>query len=90
MLAHTYVCICGCVRTIDTTVLICCFLYTRSVHSTESDGSGLRRRHIDRQDSKQSIVSGSSKTKLQIEDQGKLIETEKSRTGGVSLIFLGH
>lgn len=53
--------------------------------SFESGRSSLRRRRIDRQDSETSMASATSKTKLQIEEQGKLIETEKSRTGGVSI-----
>lgn len=57
----------------------------RSVKSFESGRSSLRRRRIDRQDSETSMASATSKTKLQIEEQGKLIETEKSRTGGVSI-----
>lgn len=57
------------------------------MRSFESGKSSLRRRRVDRQDSESSVISATSKTKLQIEEQGKLIETEKSRTGGVSIIF---
>ncbi|KAM7353891.1 multidrug-Resistance like Protein 1 isoform 2-T2 [Cochliomyia hominivorax] len=61
-----------------------------SVRSFESGRSSLRRRRIDRQDSEISMVSVTSKTKLQIEEQGKLIETEKSRTGGVQFAVYKH
>ena len=57
------------------------------MRSFESGKSSLRRRRVGRQNSESSVISATSKTKLQIEEQGKLIETEKSRTGGVSIIF---
>ncbi|XP_023294641.2 multidrug resistance-associated protein 1 isoform X2 [Lucilia cuprina] len=61
-----------------------------SVRSFESGRSSLRRRRVDRQDSDTSMISATSKTKLQIEEQGKLIETEKSRTGGVEFAVYKH
>ncbi|KAI8125134.1 Multidrug resistance-associated protein 1 [Lucilia cuprina] len=61
-----------------------------SVRSFESGRSSLRRRRVDRQDSETSMISATSKTKLQIEEQGKLIETEKSRTGGVEFAVYKH
>ncbi|XP_065356726.1 multidrug resistance-associated protein 1 isoform X6 [Calliphora vicina] len=61
-----------------------------SVRSFESGRSSLRRRRIDRQDSQTSMISATSKTKLQIEEQGKLIETEKSQTGGVEFAVYKH
>ncbi|XP_037822326.1 multidrug resistance-associated protein 1 isoform X2 [Lucilia sericata] len=61
-----------------------------SVRSFESGRSSLRRRRIDRQDSQTSMISATSKTKLQIEEEGKLIETEKSRTGGVEFAVYKH
>lgn len=62
----------------------------RSVRSTESlTASGVRLRKLERQrsDSEVSVSSSASKKTIKVEQQqdqqGKLIEIEKSRTGGV-------
>lgn len=55
-----------------------------SVRSFESGNSSLRRRK--RMDSQTSVISAASKQSIKREEQeGKLIETEKSQTGGVSI-----
>ncbi|XP_037884224.1 multidrug resistance-associated protein 1 isoform X17 [Glossina fuscipes] len=60
-----------------------------SVHSLEST-STVRRRKLERESSEISINSINSRTKLNIEEQGKLIETEKSQTGGVEFAVYKH
>ncbi|XP_013102325.2 multidrug resistance-associated protein 1 isoform X3 [Stomoxys calcitrans] len=59
-----------------------------SVRSFESGNSSLRRRR--RMDSQTSVTSVASKKDLQLEEQGKLIETEKSQTGGVDFAVYKH
>lgn len=58
------------------------------MRSSESlTGSNLRLRKLDRQGSELSVSSSASKksTNIEHDQQGKLIETEKSRTGGVRI-----
>ncbi|XP_061394481.1 multidrug resistance-associated protein 1 isoform X5 [Musca vetustissima] len=57
-----------------------------SVRSFESGTSSIRRRK--RMDSQTSVTTVASKKDL--EDQGKLIETEKSQTGGVEFAVYKH
>uniref|UniRef100_A0A1B0AEP1 ABC-type glutathione-S-conjugate transporter n=1 Tax=Glossina pallidipes TaxID=7398 RepID=A0A1B0AEP1_GLOPL len=60
-----------------------------SLHSLEST-STVRRRKLERESSEISINSINSRTKLNIEEQGKLIEMEKSQTGGVEFAVYKH
>ncbi|XP_075152488.1 multidrug-Resistance like Protein 1 isoform X4 [Haematobia irritans] len=59
-----------------------------SVRSFESGTSSIRRRK--RMDSQTSVVSVASKKDIKLEEQGKLIETEKSQTGGVEFAVYKH
>ncbi|XP_039950445.1 multidrug resistance-associated protein 1 isoform X2 [Bactrocera tryoni] len=60
-----------------------------SVKSLESGKGSLRRRNIGRQDSQTSAISTLSQKKTDLEE-GKLIETEKSETGGVQMHVYKH
>nr|XP_036222275.1 multidrug resistance-associated protein 1 isoform X5 [Bactrocera oleae] len=60
-----------------------------SVKSLESGKGSLRRRKIGRQDSEISAISTVSQKQTEVEE-GKLIETEKSETGGVQLAVYKH
>ncbi|XP_020713183.1 multidrug resistance-associated protein 1 isoform X11 [Ceratitis capitata] len=60
-----------------------------SVKSFDSSKGSLRRRKMGRQDSEISAISQVSQKKTDV-DEGKLIETEKSETGGVQLAVYKH
>ncbi|XP_036328974.1 multidrug resistance-associated protein 1 isoform X2 [Rhagoletis pomonella] len=61
-----------------------------SVKSLDSNKGSLRRRKTGRQDSEVSAISTVSQQKKLAVDEGKLIETEKSETGGVQLAVYKH
>ncbi|XP_017473670.1 PREDICTED: multidrug resistance-associated protein 1 isoform X3 [Rhagoletis zephyria] len=61
-----------------------------SVKSLDSSKGSLRRRKTGRQDSVVSAISTVSQQKKLAVDEGKLIETEKSETGGVQLAVYKH
>ncbi|XP_028899889.2 multidrug resistance-associated protein 1 isoform X3 [Zeugodacus cucurbitae] len=60
-----------------------------SVKSLDSGKGSIRRRKMGRQDSEISTISTVSQKKTEM-DGGKLIETEKSETGGVQLAVYKH
>ncbi|XP_055919617.1 multidrug resistance-associated protein 1-like isoform X7 [Eupeodes corollae] len=63
---------------------------TASIRSFGSDKGSIRKRKVNRQDSVNSAVSKLSDKSSHAKDDGKLIEIEKSQTGGVDFAVYKH